>query len=297
MGLPESVQKLILGHNQFFGISHLSSERAIARERQFSDVGNIVRLVRYAQERWDAGLMMSTHTRANGVAEAIRNDSRLAKDLRLHVLLPYMAKYVRLSNARGLVGMVSDILGQTTWAERFGLGLKAGMGVVKGDPLAKIRALIDIEMLPFKGLRLETVFLHNALTDLIAGFGMVDILVFFCDYVRDRYQATPGFCTLSFEIVVEKLTASGITDAAVMAPFNPVGYQMNPSRERCERAAGMVSNPIVAMSPLAAGHVSPGSAAQYLGGLQRIGSVVVGASSETHIDESFGGFQTAFEDR
>lgn len=291
--MNDAPQGILLGHNQFFGISHLSSARAAEREQAFRDIGRIVSIIRCAHEHGASGLMLSTHDRVPEVTDALRADPDL-RDMGVHVLLPYMAKYVRAANTKGMIGMLSDILSQTTWSSRLRLGLTSGRALVRGDHLDKLKALIDVEMLPFRDLNIRSVYLHNALTDLGAGLGMRDVLGFFIEYIRDRYELRPCFCTLSSSLLMGRLSEWGL-DAPVMAPYNPAGFQMNPSREDCESDLNRYGFPVVAMSPLAAGHVSPQNAATYLGGLPRIRSVVVGASREAHVAETFGLFRRHME--
>jgi len=291
--MDDSIKGVILGHNQFFGISHLSSQRAAEREQKFRQPGQVVDIIRAAQEHGASGLMLSTHERVRAIADRIRSDSGLKDGMEVHVLLPYMAKYVRAANTVGILGMVSDIIGQSDWSSRLRLGLTSGKALLRGDHLEKLKALIDVEMLPFKGLNVKTVFLHNALTDLGVGLGMRDVFAFFCDYIKDRYGATPCLCTLSSSLVMRRLEAWDLC-VPLMAPFNTIGYQMNPSRETCEADLAKYPCPVVAMSPLAAGAASPEVAAAYLRQM-KFGSVVVGASSRAHVAHTFSLFGEALE--
>lgn len=276
---------VILGHNQFFGISHLSSQRGAEREQAFRDVNRIVAIIRCARENGASGVMLSTHERAADVADAMRDDPAV-QDMPIHVLLPYMAKYVRAANTKGLLGMVSDILGQASWSSRLRLGLTSGRALLRGDHLEKLKALIDVEMLPFRDLNVQSVFLHNALTDLAVGLGMRGVLEFFINYIPQRYNAVSGFCTLSSSLVMHRLWEWRLV-VPIMAPFNPIGFQMNPTKDACESDLERFGFPVVAMSPLAAGHVTPGQAVTYLDALPRLDGVVVGASKETHVLETF----------
>lgn len=291
----DSPKGIILGHNQFFGISHLSTQRAAEREQAFRNVDRILSIVRCARDHGANGLMLSTHERASAVADGMRSDKDLRQGMEVHVLLPYMAKYVRAANTKGMLGMLSDILSQSTWSSRVRLGLTSGKALMGGDHFEKLKALIDIEMLPFRDLNVRSVYLHNALTDLAAGLGMMEVLKFFCDYIKERYNAQPSFCTLSYSLLVRRLTQWSI-EAPLMAPFNPKGFQMNPSREACETDLALSSFPVVAMSPLAAGSVTPQSAARYLADLDHVRSVVVGASNEAHVAETFPLLLSALQD-
>jgi hypothetical protein len=282
MGITD---RLILGHNQFFGVNHLSSARGVATERYFSRTENVVSLVRAAYYAGVTGLMLSTHERAREIAEAIRNDSELASGLHLHILLPYMAKYVRMANERGPIAMLEETLRQATWSERLAIGLKAGMGLVRKDLFATLEALVKIELLPFKGLNVQSVFLHNSLTDMVAALRAKDVAQFFVRNIAEEHGACPAFCTLSAGVSMTYFRDIGLENPVIMAPFNPAGFQMNPSRERCEQLLREYPCHMVAMSTLAAGYVKPADAAAYLSSLTGIDSIIFGASSAGHIKE------------
>jgi hypothetical protein len=282
-----SLDRLLLGHNQFFGVNHMSTSKGIATEQYFSKIENVIEIIRYAYSKGAKGLMLSTHSRAQEIADAIRMDPELSKNLNLYILLPYIAKYVRMANEKGIVKMVSDTLSQASWAERFSIGLTAGMGIIKKDHFSILKALIDIEMLMFKGLNIKAIFLHNSLTDLAVALEMVDIVNFFNEHIKNHYKAVPAYCTLSSGLVLKFFNKNKIENPILMAPFNPIGFQMSPSKEICEYTLRTIPNQTIAMSILAAGFVKPVQAVSYLKNLPEIKSVVVGASSKAHIDDTF----------
>lgn len=277
--------RLVLGHNQFFGVNHLSSARGAATEQYFSRIDNVIEVIRHAYHAGVTGLMLSTHERARDIAEALRKDKELSEGLHLHILLPYMAKYVRMANENGPIAMLEQTLKQASWAERFSIGLKTGLGVVRKDLLSIIESLMRIELLPFKGLQVKSVFLHNALTDMIAALRAEEVVHCFMKNIEQDQKACPAFCTLSSGILMRYLAEIGVANPLIMAPFNPSGFQMNPSRQECEQVLADKPCRLIAMSVLAAGHVKPNAAIAYLNTLPRLSSVVFGASSKGHIDQ------------
>ena len=80
----------------------------------------------------------------------------------------------------------------------------------------------------------------------------------------------------------------GIEKPLIMASFNKAGFQMNPSREECERCLREHDVDVLAMSTLAAGYLKPKEAYEYLFSLPNIESVVVGVSTKEHAEETFG---------
>ena len=43
-----NLDKIILGHNQFFGTNHMSSERGAEKANYFSDINNVNKIVKIA---------------------------------------------------------------------------------------------------------------------------------------------------------------------------------------------------------------------------------------------------------
>ena len=279
--------KIILGHNQFFGTDHMSAERGAERAGYFNNIENVIHIIRIAYENGAKGLMLSTHDNAKLIINELVKDDELKNNLNIYVLLPYMAKYVRMANERGMVNMVGEILGEATWKERLGIMSSGGMGVLKKDISVLLKALIDIELLPFKKVNMKAIFLHNALSDMVAGLKMVDIAHFFSNHIVEKYQVAPGFCTLNSPLLMNFLNDVKIENPLLMAPFNPIGFQMNPSREAAEKVLKKIPSSMIAMSTLAAGYVKPTEAYEYISTLGEINSVVVGASSQEHIVENF----------
>jgi hypothetical protein len=75
----------------------------------------------------------------------------------------------------------------------------------------------------------------------------------------------------------------------VAAPFNKIGFQMNPSRAACEEALRTNHWPILlAISVLAAGYLKPVEATEYLASLPNLRGVAVGVSKESQAKEIFG---------
>jgi len=79
-----------------------------------------------------------------------------------------------------------------------------------------------------------------------------------------------------------------LADVAVCAPFNKVGFQMNPSRVACEEALRSINaGNIIAMSVLASGYLQPIEAIDYVRRLPNISSIVAGSSNVEQAEETF----------
>src|SRR5437016_10928642 len=102
---------IVIGHNAFFGVDHLSTARGQERQSHFSDPLRIIETIEFARDNGATGLMMSTHEKAGSVADLMRRRSSLVKSVRVYPLLPYAQKYVTAANEKGLMNVVLDVLG------------------------------------------------------------------------------------------------------------------------------------------------------------------------------------------
>ena len=124
------LEKIILGHNPLFGVDHLSQEKGNQKELLFEDKNLITDVLSYSRVLGVNAMMMSTHPRAEKVAEIIRTTSSL-KDMKIYPLLPYIAKYVKQANEKGMVNIGFDLLNKTSMAQKFSLMVSGTKGILK----------------------------------------------------------------------------------------------------------------------------------------------------------------------
>ena len=282
------IDPIVLGHNQFIGVDHLSQDRARNRTARFSDIQKILDVVKSFYDLGGTGMMLSTHPKAMTIMEAIGSEPELSKNFNLYPLIPYAQGYVRKANEMGVVGMLKDALEPASTAMKFKILLKGGVSILRKDFLRILLTLIDVEMLPFKESNVKAIFLHNVLTDLALSLKAQSIFEFYIDYIKDNQGVVPAFGTMNFARLMESFDGWGIKKPWIMASFNKAGFQMNPSREECERCLSEYDVDVLAMSTLAAGYLKPKEAYEYLFSLQNIESVVVGVSTKEHAEETFG---------
>src|SRR4029453_16836043 len=110
-----------LGHNSFFGVNHLSREQGRQRDAIFEDVTRIVDMMRTAASLDVGAMMMSPHPRAALVAAAVRREPELRERWTFYPLLPYITKYIRQSNEKGLGNLVPAQLKPACWGGAPGL--------------------------------------------------------------------------------------------------------------------------------------------------------------------------------
>jgi hypothetical protein len=278
---------IVLGHNAFFGVDHLSAARGAERAAHFSDPKGILSVIRSAAERGAQGLMMSTHERAELLTDLLRADPVLGRKLRMYPLLPYAQKYVTKANEMGLVNVVFDALSATTVRDKVTMGWQVAKGVLTKDAFSMIAALVRLELKQFRELDVGAVFLHDVLTDLLLALNLRPVFEFYIEEIARTHKSRGTFATKNLPLLLKRFAEWRLSKPVVMTHFNKVGYHMNPSMAACEEAAREHPVDIMAMGTLASGFLKPKEAYEYLASVPNIKSVVVGVSSPEHIEETF----------
>jgi hypothetical protein len=187
------MDRILFGDNQFFGVNHMSEEKARAQAMQFRDTPSVMRVLDSA---YDAGIrvfMCTTHDRVGEIAQIVRADPARYPEFLFYPCMPYAHKY---ANSVGEVGVIETI-------RRFAPGglvetiFKGAISAATKDIEALMEMLVDAEMLRFQGLRTPIVFVQNVVTDLLLGLGMTHMLAAFHRHIRERYGAEAGFITMN----------------------------------------------------------------------------------------------------
>ena len=71
------MDRVIFGDNQFFGINHMSEEKAQAQAMRFKDVQAIMDVIDVAHECGLRGFMFSTHDRVAEVCDRFRENPEI----------------------------------------------------------------------------------------------------------------------------------------------------------------------------------------------------------------------------
>jgi len=140
-----------------------------------------------------------------------------------------------------------------------------------------------------KQANLESVLLHEIITDMALALNLDWLFKSYVDFML-KLGIKPGFDTRNFAYLVNKFIEWGIdfNDIVIAAPFNRVGFQMNPSKKEYEKAlAKLDETNVIAISILAAGYLKPLEAIRYIESLPNIKGVAVGVSKEQHARETF----------
>jgi hypothetical protein len=284
--------KLLVGDNPFHGISHLSQERARNRfDEKSNNQKDASELVKTALQNGASGFMFSVSETTLGILKSLDEN----QDLDLYAIVPYAYEYVRLSTKTGGVsGLAKKIFPKIAFSSNlFAVAPSLG-GLLRADPKAFLKAYVVYEMSRIKSAkpkkaRLKSVLLHEIITDMALALDLRSIFEDYIDFMQKR-TVRPGFETRNFSYLVNKFEEwdMDFSKITLTAPFNSIGFQMNPSKAECEKSLGRIAGcEVVAMSILAAGYLKPEDAANYLSTLQNITHVVVGVSKKTHAQEGF----------
>ncbi|MBW2605691.1 MAG: hypothetical protein JRE28_15520 [Deltaproteobacteria bacterium] len=281
------LDRIIFGDNQFFGINHMSEEKAQAQYERFRNVSDIIDVVDIAFDAGIKAFMFNSHGLVKDICDHFRNDPDRYADLRLYVSMPYAHKYASAVADKGIFGALKDtIISGSSASDVISMLTKGGFSLFEKDMLRVAQILVDIEMKMFHDLNVKVIFIQNIVTDLLLGFGVKEVFTTFADHIRNNYGAEPGFVTLNLPRLVTFLSDCGIENPIVCSAINKAGYFMNPDIETYEKTLKEKKVRPIAMSILASGAVKPEEAVEYVCRQPAIQSVVFGASSKKHIVET-----------
>lgn len=285
----QPIDKIIFGDNQFFGINHMSQEKAQQLAEKFFDVNNIYKVYDTAFEAGIRGIMLNSNERARHICDYFRENKSKYQDINWYPFIPYPQKYANMVAEKGIFPAINEVLFKDNSAMGvLGMMAKGGMAVLGKDAIKMMQMLIDVEMKMFRGLNVKVIFLQNIITDLFLGYGTQEIFAEYCDYIRKKHNALPGILTQNMPYLLKKLKEWDIKEVVVCSSFNKIGYLMSPSVESYVEAAKN-NNPddyqLMVMSTLASGAIPAKEAYEFIN-QQNIQSVVFGASSKSHIEET-----------
>ena len=283
-----TIDRIVFGDNQFFGINHMSQDKAQERAERFSKLDNIMAVYDTAIDAGIEAIMLNSNDRARGICDRFRAEPEKYGHLRWYPSIPYPHKYANLVSEKGMVGAMTEILFAQGAASGFGKMLRGGMAVASLDAVKLMKMLVDQEMEIFKGLDVRVVFLQNIIVDLMIGYDVPDPFVAYCEHIKKAYGAYPGLITQNLPRVRAKLIEWGIEDVVICSSINKIGYWMCPDRQAYDETLAVNDGekyPVMAMATLASGAVPPAEAYEYINSLN-LQSVVFGASSAGNIRQT-----------
>jgi hypothetical protein len=277
------MQRILFGDNQFFGVNHMSEEKARAQILKFQDLRSIIEVLDIAFDEGIKVFMCTTHERVAEICDHVRVHSKRYKDFEFYPCMPYAHKYANAVTELGIYGALKLFLPEE---KLLGALIRGGVSIARKDVEGLARMLIDSEMKMFRGLKTPVIFLQNIVTDLIVGLQAKEGFRMFADHVRNHYDAEPGFITMNMPALLDSLEACGIHNPIVCSNINKIGFRMCGGVERYEGALATRRFRPVAMSVFASGAIPPREAIEYVCNQPKIQSIVFGASSRVNIAET-----------
>jgi hypothetical protein len=287
---------LLVGDNAFHGISHLSQQRA--RERSIKDnpseIACATRLVKLSLQNGATGFMFSVSNTTLSILKALDHNEKPE----LYAIIPYAYEYVRqATKVGGISGLAKQISRQIIFSRNVFSVAPNIIGILRMNPSAFLKTYLIYEISKIKSAagknaNLKSVLLHEVMTDMALA---LDLDWFFKSYVEffSKSSIRPGFETRNFPFLVQKLKEWNIdmNKVTIATAFNKAGFQMNPSKEDCEKTLiDCQDAQIIAFSILAAGYLKLDVAAKYLSNLENLSGIAVGVSKEIQAQNTFRSF-------
>ena len=277
------MDRVLFGDNQFFGVNHMSEEKARAQAMRFQDLDAIIAVLDAAYQKGIRTFMCTTHDRVAEICEYFRANRARYPDYRFYPCMPYAHKYANAVTEHGMMEALRMFLPDSG---AFNTVVSGGLALARKDVESIVRLLVDAEMKMFQGLETPVIFIQNVVTDLLLGIGMKDAFVYFAQHVRAAYRAEPGFITMNLPRLLDVLQEVGIENPIVCANINKIGFRMCGGVAAYEQAIATRGFRPIAMSVFASGAIPPREAIEYVCRQPNIESIVFGASSAAHIRQT-----------
>lgn len=274
------MDRLLFGDNQFFGVNHMSEEKARAQAMRFQDIQAIIDVLDNAYDEGVQSFMCTTHDRIAEICDHMRAHPERYKDFKFMPCMPYAHKYANAVTEDGMLGALKRFMPDEGFLNA---AVRGGMSLAKKDIEGITTLLIDAEMKMFAGLNTPVIFLQNVVVDLLLGLGFKEAFRIFADHVRKRYNAEPGFITMNLPMLLDVLDELGIENPIVCSNINKIGFRMSGGFEAYEEALRKRKFRAIAMSVFASGAIPAAEAIEWVCQQPNIESIVFGASSRGNI--------------
>jgi hypothetical protein len=279
----EPMDRVLFGDNQFFGVNHMSEEKARAQAMRFQNISAVIEVLDDAYAEGIKTFMCTTHERISAVCDYFRANPEKYPGYKFYPCLPYAHKYANAAAELGVLGALRSFLPEEN---ALGALLRGGVSLATKDVEGLARLLIGAEMKMFAGLDAPVIFLQNVATDFLLGLGFDAAFRIFADCVREDYKAEPGFITMNAPALMQRLDKVGIRNPIICANINKIGFRMCGGMQAYEELIAQGRCRLIAMSVLASGALRPQEALEYVCKYPQIESIVFGASGRRNIAQT-----------
>jgi hypothetical protein len=276
------MERILFGDNQFFAVNHISDEKSREQSIRFKDDLAIIKTLNYALDTGVKTFMCTTHDRISGICAYIRKHPENYSGFKVYPCMPYAHKYANAVTDLGIVGTLKEYVP----GNFFGSIFKGGVAYLSKDYISIMELLVDAEMKMFANISTPVIFLQNVITDLLLGLGMKDVFKAFHNYIQKKYNAEAGYITMNMPKLLDMLDEVGIINPIICTSINKAGFRMSGGKELYESVLNNRYVRVIAMQVLAGGAIPPKEAIEYVCKLPNIESILFGASSRSHINET-----------
>jgi hypothetical protein len=277
------MDRVLFGDNQFFGVNHMSEEKARSQSMRFQNVSAMIEVLDLAYAAGIRTFMCTTHDRVAEICDHFRAHPERYPDYQFYPCMPYAHKYANAVTEHGMIDALRLFLPQDG---AMGAMVKGGLALANKDIDTILRLLIDAEMKMFHGLKTPVIFVQNVITDLLLGLGLNQLFRTFHDHVRQAYGAEPGYITMNVPRLLPVLEGLGIENPVICANVNKIGFRMCGGLPEYERLVASGRFRPIAMSVLASGAISPREAIAYVCEQSGVEAIVFGASGGGNIRQT-----------
>jgi hypothetical protein len=274
------MERILFGDNQFFGVNHMSEEKARSQAMRFQDINAIIEVLQAALHAGAGGFMCTTHDTIEKIADDVRASPAKWEGFTFYPGMPYAHKY---ANAVTELGYFDAMLKFLPKEGMFDTMLRGSKAVLGKDIESMMTLLVDAEMKMFEGLHTPVIFLQNVVTDLLQGLGFVDAFRIFSEHCKKRYNAEAGFITMNMPKLLPMLKEAGIDNPIVCANVNKIAFRMSGGIEGYREVVKQYPARVIAMSVLASGGIRPREAIEWVVNEPYVESILFGASSRANI--------------
>ena len=273
------IDRILFGDNQFFGVNHMSEEKARAQQMRFRDTDSIIRVLDDAYDRGIRSFMCTTHDEIGKVADHVAAHPKRYEGFRFLPGMPYAHKYANMLTELGVVGTLKAVT-PGGLVDTVARGAKSTFSRDLGE---LTRMLVDVEMARFAQVETPVVFMQNVVTDLLLGLGAHQFFAEFADHVHRRFGVEAGFFTMNLPALVDALEQVGIPNPIVCCNYNKIGFRMSGGIGAYDRVLEERPVRCIAMSVFASGAIAPAEAIEWVCARPGIQSIAFGASSDANI--------------
>jgi hypothetical protein len=273
--------KIMLGSNPFHAVSYRSAEERKEFRRRFTGVDNVYKVMERSAELGIRGF--HSYAKDVEIKAIVRLREKFGDSITVVSILPDI--YGAMSRQVGGGAQDKNLAKVKMLMKNMPSLISAGM---TGNLVPMVDSILKTELAFIKETKPNFILLHGTLADMACVTDQKRLLDLFKERVL-KAGAIPGMTTHNLGTVYRKLGELSAHFPVIEAPFNPKGFMMQPSAERCLEIRNEASDiHFIGKKVLAGGSVDPESGLRYAYEEAKVQSTVIGIGSVSEAEETFG---------